>query len=316
LDRAAEGEGDAVIPFILRRVLVALPVLFIVATLSFLLMRLAPGSPFTKERAIPAAILRQLEAHYNLNGSLPQQYGGYLRDLAHGNLGLSTQYRNRTVNEIIGQTLPVSLTVGAAAFAVALGVGIWVGTYAAVRHNRWGDRAAMTGALLGISLPVFVIAPLAVLLFGIGLRWVPVAGWGSPRQLILPALCLGLPFAAAVARLMRASLLEVLGQDFIRTARAKGQTERKIVYRHALRVALLPVVSYAGPLAANLLTGSIVIETIFALPGIGPFFVNSVLNKDVFMVGGVVLLYSTLLIAFNIVVDVLYAVLDRRVRIS
>jgi len=305
-----------VIPFILRRILFALPVLFLVATLSFLLMRLAPGSPFTKERAIPAAILRQLEVRYNLNGSLPQQYGGYLRDLAHGDLGLSTQYRNRTVNEIIGQTLPVSLTVGAAAFAIALGVGIWAGTYAAVRHNRAGDRAAMTGALLGISLPVFVIAPLAILLFGVGLRWVPVAGWGTPRQLILPALCLGLPFAAAVARLMRTSLLEVLGQDFIRTARAKGQTEGKIVYRHALRVALLPVVSYAGPLAANLLTGSIVIETIFALPGIGPFFVNSVLNKDVFMVGGIVLLYSTLLIFFNLVVDVLYAVLDRRVRIS
>ena len=304
------------IPFILRRILFALPVLFLVATLSFLLMRLAPGSPFTKERAIPAAILRQLEVRYNLNGSLPQQYGGYLRDLAHGDLGLSTQYRNRTVNEIIGQTLPVSLTVGAAAFAIALGVGIWAGTYAAVRHNRAGDRAAMTGALLGISLPVFVIAPLAILLFGVGLRWVPVAGWGTPRQLILPALCLGLPFAAAVARLMRTSLLEVLGQDFIRTARAKGQTEGKIVYRHALRVALLPVVSYAGPLAANLLTGSIVIETIFALPGIGPFFVNSVLNKDVFMVGGIVLLYSTLLIFFNLVVDVLYAVLDRRVRIS
>jgi len=301
---------------IIRRLLQAIPVLFIVVSLTFFLVRAAPGNPFTTEKKIPAEIMEQLQKEYDLKGSILHQYGQYLWKVAHGNLSISTQYRNRTVNEIIGQTLPVSLTVGAAAFAIALGVGIWAGTYAAVRHNRAGDRAAMTGALLGISLPVFVIAPLAILLFGVGLRWVPVAGWGTPRQLILPALCLGLPFAAAVARLMRTSLLEVLGQDFIRTARAKGQTEGKIVYRHALRVALLPVVSYAGPLAANLLTGSIVIETIFALPGIGPFFVNSVLNKDVFMVGGIVLLYSTLLIFFNLVVDVLYAVLDRRVRIS
>lgn len=231
-------------------------------------------------------------------------------------MGLSTRYRNRTVNEVLKQTLPVSLTLGAAAFVVALGIGVGLGSFAAVFHNRAADRLAMFAALLGISLPVFVLAPLFILLFGVAWKWVPVAGWGGFRELILPAVCLALPFAAAIARLMRASLLDVLGQDFIRTARAKGMTEERVVLVHALKVAILPVVSYAGPLAANLLTGSLVIEQLFAIPGIGPFFVNSVLNRDLFMVGGIVLLYSVLLIGFNIVVDILYAWLDRRIRLT
>jgi len=302
--------------FILRRLAAAIPVLFMVATLSFILMRLAPGSPFSQERAIPEAILHQLEAHYQLDGTPGEQYRNYLGDLWHGDLGLSTQYRNRTVNEILAQALPVSLTIGAAAFAIAMGVGIWLGAFAAVHHNRVGDRMAMLAALLGISSPVFVIAPLCILFFGIYLNWLPVAGWGGPRELILPAVCLGLPFAASVARLMRTSLLEVLSQDFVRTARAKGLPESRVVYRHAMKVAILPVISYAGPLAANLLTGSLVVEQIFAIPGIGPFFVNSVLNRDVFMVGGVILIYSVLLITFNLIVDVLYAGLDRRIRTS
>lgn len=262
------------------------------------------------------AALRQVEAKFDLSGSRTEQLFRYLGHLVRGDLGPSIQYRNRTVNEIVAQSLPVSLTVGAAAFVVAMGAGIWLGTFAAVRHNKAGDRGAMFLALLGISTPVFVLAPLLILLLGIWLRWLPIVGWGGPKELILPAVCLAAPFAASVARLMRTSLLEVLGQDFIRTARAKGLSEGRVVYGHALKVAILPVLSYAGPLAANLLTGSLVVETVFAIPGVGPFFVNSVLNKDYFMIGGIVLVYSLLLVAFNLVVDIAYAALDKRIRLQ
>lgn len=304
------------IAFLLRRVLASAVVLVTVATLTFLLVRQMPGNPFSTERALPEATLRQVEAKFDLSGTRFEQLGRYFGHLSRGDLGPSTQYWNRTVNEIVAQALPVSLTVGGAAFLIAMGLGVWLGTFAAVRHNKAGDRGAMFVALLGISMPVFVVAPLLVLLFGIWLEWLPVVGWGGPEELILPAFCLAAPFAASVARLMRTSLLEVLGQEFIRTARAKGLSEHRVVYGHALKVAILPVLSYAGPLAANLLTGSIVIESLFAIPGIGPFFVNSVLNKDVFMVGGIVLVYSVLLLLFNLVVDVAYAALDKRIRLS
>lgn len=304
------------IAFLLRRALASLFVLFTVATLTFLLVRAMPGSPFSTERALPEATLRQVEAKYDLSGTRFEQLFHYYGHLGRGDLGPSTQYWNRTVNEIVAQSLPVSLTVGAAAFVLAMGIGIWLGTFAAVHHDKAGDRGAMLLALLGISTPVFVLAPLLVLLLGVWLEWLPIVGWGGPQELILPAFCLAAPFAASVARLMRTSLLEVLNQDFVRTARAKGLPEYRVVYGHALKVAILPVLSYAGPLAANLLTGSIVIESLFAIPGIGPFFVNSVLNKDVFMVGGIVLTYSVLLILFNLLVDVAYAALDKRIRLS
>jgi oligopeptide transport system permease protein len=302
--------------FIVRRLLLAIPVLFVVISLTFLLMRLAPGNPFSSDRAIPEAVLRALQAKYHLDGTLAQQYGDYLRDLAHGDLGLSTKYRNRTVNEILGQTLPVSIILGSTAFMIALGIGIPLGTVAAVHHNQFQDRLAMLTALAGISIPNFVLAPLLILLLCIRLNMLPVAGWGSWDQVVLPAFCLGVPFAAAIARLMRSSMLDVLGLDFIRTARAKGLSERKVIYRHAMKVAILPVVSYGGPLAASILTGSIVIEQIFKIPGLGPFFVNSVLNRDLFMVGGTVLVYSFFLILFNLVVDILYFLLDRRIRLA
>ena len=304
------------LPFIIRRLLLGLLTLFVVISLTFLMMRLMPGGPFDKERKLPPAIEKNLLARYDLDGPLWKQYVDYIGDVARGDLRLSTKYRNRSVNEILAQTLPVSLGLGAMAFAISLGVGIALGCAAAVRHRTWMDQTAMLLAVLSISIPSFVIAPLAILCFALKWRLFPVAGWDGPAHVVLPAICLALPFAAYIARLMRASMLEVLNQDFIRTARAKGLGETRIVFKHALKVALLPVVSFSGPLAANMLTGSLVVEEIFKVPGIGAFFVNGVLNRDLFMVGGTVIVYSSLLIVFNLVVDVLYTFLDRRIRLS
>jgi ABC-type dipeptide/oligopeptide/nickel transport system permease component len=309
-------DSESMSAFIIRRLLLAIPVLWIVVSLTFLLMRLAPGNPFSTERAIPESVLRALEARYKLNGTPWQQYTNYLGDLIHGDLGLSTKYRNRTVNEILAQTLPVSFLLGGLAFVLAMMLGIFLGCFAAVHHNEKRDRLAMLAALIGISVPNFVLAPLLILLLCMEVRLLPVAGWGSWSQIILPALCLALPFAASVARLMRSSMLDVLGLDFIRTARAKGLPERTVLFRHALKVAILPLVSYAGPLAATVVTGSIVIEQIFRIPGMGHFFVNSVLDRDLFMVGGTVLVYSLFLILFNLCVDMAYFILDRRIRLG
>jgi oligopeptide transport system permease protein len=301
---------------IVRRLLQAVPVLFIVVSLTFLLMHNAPGSPFSSERHIPAPIMAELEKKYNLHGSFWRQYGGYLRDLLHGDLGLSTQYRNRTVNEIIAQTLPVSIVLGTLAYSFALAAGITLGGLAAVRHHRAGDRWLVLLALLGISIPNFVLALLLIRVFAIDLQLLPVAGWGSLGQLVLPALCLSVPFVAAITRLTRGGLLEVLRLDFIRTARAKGLPETAVLFRHALKVAILPVIGYSGPAIAGVLTGSIIVETIFGIPGIGPFFVNSVLNRDPFTTCGVVLVFGLFLILFNLLTDILYFVVDRRVKIQ
>jgi oligopeptide transport system permease protein len=301
---------------ILRRLLQAVPVLFIVVSLTFLLMHNAPGSPFSNDRHIPASIMEELEKKYDLHGSFWQQYGGYLRDLAHGDLGLSTQYRNRTVNEIIAQTLPVSIILGTLAYSFALAAGITLGGLAAVRHRRAGDRWLVLVALLGISIPNFVLALLFIRFFAIDLGLLPVAGWGSLDQLVLPALCLSVPFVASITRLTRGGLLEVLRLDFIRTARAKGLSETAVLFRHALKVAILPVIGYSGPAIAGVLTGSIIVETIFGIPGIGPFFVNSVLNRDPFMTCGVVLIFGLFLILCNLVADILYFVVDRRVNLQ
>lgn len=301
---------------IIRRLPALLFVLFCVVTLTFFLIRLAPGGPFDRERKIPPAIEAQLLAKYKLDGTLWEQFTGYIADVTRGDLRLSTKYRNRSVNEILAQTLPVTFTLGAVAFFLATLSGIWLGTFAAVRRDTASDRLAMAAALLGLSIPMFVIGPLLVLVFGLWLRWFPVGGWGWPSQIVLPAITLALPFAAIIARLMRTSLLEVLNQDFVRTARAKGLPNSIVIYRHALRVAILPIVTYLGPLAANLLTGSIVVETIFNIPGAGGFFVHSILNRDGFLLGGVVIVYCALLIIFNLLVDASYALLDRRIRVD
>jgi oligopeptide transport system permease protein len=298
---------------IFRRLLAAIPVLFIIVSLTFVLMHNAPGSPFSTERHIPAPIMAELEKKYHLHGTFWQQYGDYLGDLVHGDLGLSTQYRNRTVNEIIAQSLPVSVVLGSLAYAIALFAGITLGGLAAVRHHKAGDRWLMLAALLGISVPSFVLAPLLIRVLAIDLAILPVAGWGSVDQIILPAICLSIPFVASITRLTRGGLLEVLRLDFVRTARAKGLSETAVLFRHALKVAILPVIGYSGPAIAGVLTGSIVIETIFGIPGIGPFFVNSVLNRDPFMTCGVVLVFGLFLILCNLVADILYFVVDRRV---
>lgn len=298
----------------LRR-LASMPiVLLCVVSITFFLIRLSPGGPFDSERKIPAAIEKQLLAKYKLDGPIFTQYTGYLNDLLHGDLRLSTKYRNRSVNEILAQTLPVTLTLGASALLLAMLGGLWLGAFAAARPGTVAESMALALTLLSISLPSFVLGPLLILIFSIKLAWLPVGGWGTPQQLLLPAITLAIPFAAVIARLLHDSLRETLSEDFIRTARAKGLSESRIIYGHALRVAILPVVSYLGPLAANLLTGSIVVENIFHIPGAGGFFVNSILNRDGFLLGGVVIVYCVLLMAFNLLVDLSYRVLDRRIQ--
>lgn len=302
------------IPTLIKRLGAMGLVLFCVVSMTFILIRLSPGGPFDGERKIPAAIERELLAKYKLDGSLWEQYTGYLGDLVRGDLRLSTKYRNRSVNEILAQTLPVTLALGGLAFAIAAVGGIWLGTLAAMHQHTWRDTGAMLLALAAISLPSYIVGPLLILLFGLDLGWLPVGGWGSWQNLILPAITLAAPAMASIARLMRGSMVETLQQDFVRTARAKGLREGAVVYRHALRIAVLPVVSYLGPLAAHLLTGSIVVETIFHIPGAGGFFVHSILNRDGFLLGGMVIVYCVLLVLFNLVVDMTYGVLDRRIR--
>jgi oligopeptide transport system permease protein len=303
------------IRYLIRRLIALVLVLFCVVSVTFFLIRVMPGGPFDRERKLPPHIEKALLAKYKLDGPLLEQYRDYLGDLLHGDLRLSTKYRNRSVNEILAQSLPVSATLGSAAFFLATFGGIVLGTLAAAHQHSWIDRFAMFTALIAISLPSFIIGPLLVLVFAISLQVLPVGGWGGPQFLILPAITLAAPYTAYVARLTRASMLEVLTQDYIRTARAKGLPERLVVYKHALRVAILPVVSFLGPLAANLLTGSIVVENIFSIPGAGGFFVTSVLNRDGFLLAGVVIVYCTLLVGFNLLVDLLYGWLDPRITV-
>jgi oligopeptide transport system permease protein len=257
-----------------------------------------------------------IEARYHLNEPLVRQYLRYLGDVARGDLGPSFRYPDRTVNELLGLGFPVSLLLGASAMAFALGLGGTAGLLAGVRRNSLLDYGTMSFALFGVSVPNFVLGPLLMLVFALGTGWLPVAGWGTWRHLVLPAFTLGTSYAAYVARLTRAGVLEVIGQDFIRTARAKGLGEATIVLRHALPGAILPVVTYLGPASAAVLTGSVVVETVFSVPGIGRYFVASALNRDYTMVLGTVLVYSVLLLGFNLVVDLLYAYLDPRVRVS
>lgn len=299
---------------ILKRLVSLIVVLFCVVSITFILIRISPGGPFDTERKIPPEIERELLAKYKLDGTLWQQYTGYIKDLMRGDLRLSTKYRNRTVNEILTQTLPVTLGLGAAAFLIAAVGGIWLGTLAAVHQHTWRDIAAMLFALIAISLPAYIIGPFFILIFGLKLHWLPVGGWGGISHLILPAITLAAPAMAAIARLMRGSMVETLQQDFVRTARAKGLREAVVVYIHALRIAMLPIISYLGPLAANLLTGSIIVETIFHVPGAGGFFVHSILNRDGFLLGGMVIVYCVLLVLFNVIVDLTYGILDPRIR--
>ena len=301
--------------FILRRVAGFIPVLFVIVSLSFFIMRLAPGGPFDQDRALPEQVRANIEARYHLDEPLWTQYFRYLGDVTRGDFGPSFRYPDRSVNELLGLGFPVSLLLGACAMAVALLAGGTAGLLAGVRRNSLVDYLTMSLALGGIAVPNFVLGPILMLVFALGLGWLPVAGWGTWRHLILPSLTLGAFYAAYVARLTRAGMLEVIGQDFIRTARAKGLREAAVVLRHALPSAILPVVTYLGPASAAVLTGSVVIETIFSIPGIGRYFVGGALNRDYTLVLGTVVSYSVLLLTLNLAVDVLYAWLDPRVQI-
>ena len=290
--------------FIFRRLLQVIPVLFVIITATFFMVRFVPGGPFTAEKAIPPEILKNLEAHYGLDQSLWHQYLAYLGNIAHGDFGPSFKYSNRTVNEIIADKLPVSLELGGLSLAVALVVGLTLGVLAAVRRNTWLDYLASSIGMLGICVPTFVLGPLLVLYFAIHLGWVNASGWYGWSDRILPSLTLGFVYSAYIMRLTRGGMLEVLNQDYIRTARAKGASETRIVLRHALRGGLLPVISFLGPAIAGILTGSFVIETIFQIPGLGREFVNSAFNRDYTLVLGTVILYATLIVLLNLLADI------------
>lgn len=300
--------------FVLRRLLEMIPVLWVIVTATFFMIRFVPGGPFTAEKAVTPEVLRNLEAHYGLDQPLHRQYLDYLGNLLQGDLGPSFKYANRTVNEIIADKLPTSLELGLWSLLVALTVGLTLGVLAAVRRNTWLDYLCSSVAMTGISVPTFVLGPLLVLFFAIHLGWFNASGWYGPADRVLPAATLGCVYAAYVARLTRGGMLEVLGQDFIRTARAKGASEARVVFRHALRGGLLPVVSFLGPAIAGILTGSFVIETIFQIPGLGREFVNSAFNRDYTLVLGTVILYATLIIVLNLVVDVVQVWLNPKLK--
>jgi oligopeptide transport system permease protein len=301
--------------FIIRRLLVAIPTLLVIATLAFALLHATPGGPFDSARRLLPEIQKSIEARYHLTEPLWRQYGRYLEDLIHGDLGPSFQYRNTSVNELIAQGLPVDALVGGLALLAAVLLGSLAGVIAALRQNTWLDYLPMAVAVLGVSIPVFVIAPVLILVFAIELHWLPGGGWShSARQLVLPVAALALPYTAYVARLMRGSAIEVLHSPFIRTARAKGLPERSIILRHAWRPMLMPLISFLGPAFAGVLSGSIIIETVFGLPGIGRYFFTGALNRDYTLVVGITVLYGALIIAFNLLADLCYAWLDPRIR--
>ncbi len=302
--------------FSTSRFLQSLLALFLVITATFFMVRFVPGGPFTAEKAVTPEILRNLEAHYGLDKPLWRQYLDYLSSLARGDLGPSFKYPNRTVNEIIFDKVPVSAELGSISLAVALVLGIGLGTLAAIRRNTWVDYVASSFGMIGISIPTFVVGPLLVLALAIHLGWFNASGWYGPADRVLPALVLGIAYAAPISRLTRGGLLEVLNQDFIRTARAKGASEFRVVTRHALRGGLLPVVSFLGPAVAGILTGSFVIETIFQIPGIGREFVNSAFNRDYTLVLGTVILYAVLIMALNLAVDIAQAWMNPKVRLE
>jgi oligopeptide transport system permease protein len=302
--------------YFLRRLAGAIPTLFIIVTLSFFLVRVAPGGPFDEEQSLPPEIAANLQRAYGLDQPIWMQYARYMRGVLQGDFGPSFRYKDFTVTELIAQGFPVTFELGTIAFALALALGIPLGAFAALHRNSTADHAAMSLATIGIAIPSFVLLPLLALLFGIYLRWLPVAGWeaGSIRHLALPVVALSLPPLAYIARLTRGGMLEVLGSPFIRTALSKGLPMRTVIARHALRPALVPVAGYLAPAVASIMTGSLVVESIAGLPGIGRYLVQGAINRDYTLVLGMVILYSALLIAMGLVVDLLYAWLDPRVR--
>lgn len=301
--------------YFLKRILFFIPLLLITSFLAFSLVRFIPGGPFDSERrAASPEIERNMKAKYHLDEPIWKQYGRFLNDALHGDLGPSFKYRNFSVSEIIAQGLPVSLMLGAVSFLFALGIGIPLGFFSAMNRGNWADYAGSFVAILVICIPGLVVGPMLIMFFAIKLQLFPVALWGSPMHVILPMLTLGLYFSGRIARLMREGMSTTLHSEFIMTARSKGLSETAVLIKHAFRIAVLPVLSYSGPLLADLLTGSFVVENLFQIPGIGVFMVNSSLNSDYTMVVGLVLVYAALLLVLNLLVDFAYGLLDPRVR--
>jgi oligopeptide transport system permease protein len=303
--------------YVVRRVIGLIPTLFIIITLTFFLIRIAPGGPFAREKELPQQVLENIEAKFHMDEPLIVQYGRYVFDVIRGDLGPSFRYQDHDVNYYIAQSFPNSMILGTISLGLALFLGVTVGMTSALRRNRFADYASMSVAVIGISVPLFVIGPVLMYFLALQWGWLPTSGWITGRNgwitIIMPAITLSFPYFAYIARLSRASIIETLRSDFIRTARAKGLRQSKIVLKHVLKGSMLPVVSYLGPAMAHILTGSIVVEQIFRVPGMGRFIVQSALNRDYTLLMGTVIVYSTLLVLLNFVVDILYSVLDPRV---
>ncbi len=278
------------------------------------MMKIAKGSPFSQERDVPIEVLQSLKAKYGLDKPVKEQYFAYLNNLVHGDLGLSIKYPSRTVNEIIAISLPKTLMMGSLAFLIAVVLGVSAGLIASAKQNSFWDYSLMSLSMLGISIPPLVSGPLLILIFALGLYWFPTGGWGTWRHLVLPAITLGSVYAAYIARLTRGGMLEVIQSNYIRTARAKGLTEKAIILKHAFKGGILPVVTFLGPAVASIMTGSVVVEKIFNTPGMGPYFVDAAYNRDYFLLMGVVIVYSVFLLVLNFLVDILYGFLDPRIR--
>ena len=304
--------------YIIRRLIGMIPTLCIIITLSFFIVRIAPGGPFDGERALPEAVKRNIEAKYHMDEPLIVQYGRYLFDVVRGDLGPSYKYKDYDVNTLIAVSLPNSVVLGSMAMIVAIIFGVSLGTVAAVRQNTLLDYIPMILAAFGLSIPLFVFAPLLQQIFCMQLGWFPTTGWfmnnGAPlRTAVLPVIALSFAYYADIARLTRSSMVETLRSDYIRTARAKGMKNSTIIFKHAMKGAMLPIVSYLGPAFAGILTGSIVVEQVFLVPGLGKFFVQSSFNRDYTLIVGVVIVYSAILIVMNFIVDIVYAYLDPRI---
>lgn len=308
--------GAVTLLYALRRLLTVVPTLFVIVTIAFFMMRAAPGGPFDKERTLPPEIEANVKAAYHLDKPLIVQYWHYISHVARGDFGPSYKYKDFTVGELIATGFPTSLKLGGSAIIIAVLLGGGLGTLAALRQNSAIDHTVMGLAMTGIAVPNYVVAPLLALFFGIYLKLLPVAGWveGNLSDMVLPVTAMALPYVAYMARLTRGSMIEVLHTNYIRTARAKGLPEHRVITAHALKAAMLPVVSFLGPAMAGIITGSVVIEQIFQVPGIGRYFIQGALNRDYTLVMGVVIFYATLIMVLNLLVDLAYALLDPRVR--
>jgi oligopeptide transport system permease protein len=303
--------------YIIRRLLGLIPTLFVIVTLSFFIIRLAPGGPFSQEKTIPLNVLKNILAKYHMDEPLWKQYGRYMLDVVRGDLGPSYRYADRDVNYYMRESLPDSMVLGLMALSLALVLGVGAGIIAATRQNTWADYFSMAIAIVGVSVPLFVIGPILMYIFAMRLKWFPTSGWfmasASWKTMFMPVVTLTFPYFAYIARLSRASILEVLRSDYLRTAQAKGLKPSVIMFKHVLKGAMLPVVSYLGPAFANIVTGSIVVESIFRVPGLGNVFIQSAQNRDYTLIMGTVIVYSAILLVMNFLVDILYGLMDPRI---